>query len=431
MELDSVFDGLLESYMNDYYIFETVLRQDYYEVSGLLTEASIKNFLVSIWEKIVQAFNWIKNKINEIIDKYIKKKDEKESNFYNALISRFTILWGIDRKEGYKYLPNFEYAGFHKIKGVINANSKYVKDLDSMIKKLSFNNMDKKGMEMAIENLPKDMKEVFKGIHDSIWESETTDKPFEKDTENTVETMVNILKGKVSDARAMKILQKTIEKSISDKEKEAKKMLKKFEQDVKKNRNPGYKDLGGERDNTSNSSNNSSNSNTSSNSSSSNNSGKNNIKYITMKSESAYLLEDDENTVELSGDKAAVDKAQIYLKLIVATKSVLLATLKCVLHENINMGNEVYKVIRACNNWLARKYMFSDDLRGADYSFSGTDKERKQERKERRKNAREERKEKEKERKERRKRASKMESYIDDLDYLMAVSEAEIYESEL
>ena len=83
MELDSVFDGLLESYMNDYYIFETVLRQDYYEVSGLLTEASIKNFLVSIWEKIVQAFNWIKNKINEIIDKYIKKKDEKESNFYN------------------------------------------------------------------------------------------------------------------------------------------------------------------------------------------------------------------------------------------------------------------------------------------------------------------------------------------------------------
>ena len=415
MELDSVFDGLLESYMNDYYIFETVLRQDYYEVSGLLTEASIKNFLVSIWEKIVQAFNWIKNKINEIIDKYIKKKDEKESNFYNALISRFTILWGIDRKEGYKYLPNFEYAGFHKIKGVINANSKYIKDLDSMIKKLSFNNMDKKGMEMAIENLPKDMKEVFKGIHDSIWESETTDKPFEKDTENTVETMVNILKGKVSDARAMKILQKTIEKSISDKEKEAKKMLKKFEQDVKKNRNPGYKDLGGERDNTS------------SNSSSSNNSGKNNIKYITMKSESAYLLEDDENTVELSGDKAAVDKAQIYLKLIVATKSVLLATLKCVLQENINMGNEVYKVIRACNNWLAKKYRFGDDLQGADYSFSGTDKEREQERK----NAREKKKEEEKERKERRKRASKMESYIDDLDYLMAVSEAEIYESEL
>ena len=431
MELDSIFDGLLESYMNDYYIFETVLRQDYYEVSGLLTEASIKNFLVTIWEKIVQAFNWIKNKINEIIDKYIKKKDEKKSNFYNVLISRFTTLWGIDRKWSYQYLPNFEYAGFHKIKGVINANSKYVKDLDSMIKKLSFNNMDKKGMEMAIENLPKDMKEVSKGIHDSIWESETTDKPFEKDTENTVETMVNILKGKVSDARAMKILQKTIEKSISDKEKEAKKMLKKFEQDVKKNRNPGYKDLGGEKDSTSNSSNNSSNSNTSSNSSSSNNSGNNNIKYITMKSESAYLLEDDENIVELNGDKAAVDKAQIYLKLIVATKSVLLATLKCVLHENINMGNEVYKVIRACNNWLAKKYMFSKDLQGADYSFRGTDKERKQERKQERKNAREKKKEEEKERKERRKRASKMESYIDDLDYLMAVSEAEIYESEL
>ena len=91
------------------------------------------------------------------------------------------------------------------------------------------------------------------------------------------------------------------------------------------------------------------------------------------------------------------------------------------------MGNEVYKVIRACNNWLAKKYRFGDDLRGADYSFSGTDKEREQERK----NAREKKKEEEKERKERRKRASKMESYIDDLDYLMAVSEAEIYESEL
>ena len=47
---------------------------------------------------------------------------------------------------------------------------------------------------------------------------------------------------------------------------------------------------------------------------------------------------------------------------------------------------------------INKKYRFGDDLQGADYSFSGTDKEREQERK----NAREKKKEEEKERKERR-----------------------------
>ena len=304
MELDSVFDGLLESYMNDYYIFETVLRQDYYELSGILTEASIKNILVNIWEKIVQAFNWIKNKIEEIINKFLQAKDRHDDKFNNALASSFTTLWGVDRERNYEKLKNFEYKGWHKIKGVINSDSKYLKNLDNMIKNLSFYNMDKKAMEMTMENYPKDMKALVKGIHDSMYEEETTDRPFEKDTEHDVELLVNILRGRTGNIRTLKNMKRNIMNAISGKEKEARKMLKKFQQDAKK-KGVGYKDLGGDEkvDTPNNTSSSSSSSSTSSSSTSNSN-----IKYITMKD--AYLMEEDENIVDAGADKEDIAKAQ-------------------------------------------------------------------------------------------------------------------------
>ena len=38
MELDSIYDSILESYVYDYMVFEDTLRRDYYEVSGILNE---------------------------------------------------------------------------------------------------------------------------------------------------------------------------------------------------------------------------------------------------------------------------------------------------------------------------------------------------------------------------------------------------------
>ena len=55
MELDSIYEEVLNYHINDYIIFEASLRRDYYEVNGILTEDGNKNFLKTIWEKILEA----------------------------------------------------------------------------------------------------------------------------------------------------------------------------------------------------------------------------------------------------------------------------------------------------------------------------------------------------------------------------------------
>ena len=46
----------IESYINDYTIFEAVLRRDLLEANGVLTEEADGNFLSGLWEKIKGAF---------------------------------------------------------------------------------------------------------------------------------------------------------------------------------------------------------------------------------------------------------------------------------------------------------------------------------------------------------------------------------------
>ena len=80
MELDSIYDSILESYVYDYMVFEDTLRRDYYEVSGILNEDGNKNFLKNIIDKIIAAFRWVKNKIKEIWNKIFKKGNKEENN---------------------------------------------------------------------------------------------------------------------------------------------------------------------------------------------------------------------------------------------------------------------------------------------------------------------------------------------------------------
>ena len=59
MELDSIYEEVLNYHINDYIIFEASLRRDYYEISGILNEDGNKNFLKTIWEKILKIFDFI------------------------------------------------------------------------------------------------------------------------------------------------------------------------------------------------------------------------------------------------------------------------------------------------------------------------------------------------------------------------------------
>lgn len=77
---ESIYEYTLESYINDYTIFEATLRRDFLEVNGILTEDGNKNFLKAIFERILNAFRWIKNKIKELWNKIFKKGNKEENN---------------------------------------------------------------------------------------------------------------------------------------------------------------------------------------------------------------------------------------------------------------------------------------------------------------------------------------------------------------
>lgn len=78
MELDSIYEGLYEYYVNDYIVFENILKRDYLEITGVLTEADNRNFLQKFWDKIIQLIETMKQKISILIDKVTIKMDENK-----------------------------------------------------------------------------------------------------------------------------------------------------------------------------------------------------------------------------------------------------------------------------------------------------------------------------------------------------------------
>ena len=76
LELDSIYENLYEYYVNDYIIFEGILRRDYYEVSGILNENAVTNFFKTVWGKIKQAFIWLRDKIKEKIDTIMRDENK-------------------------------------------------------------------------------------------------------------------------------------------------------------------------------------------------------------------------------------------------------------------------------------------------------------------------------------------------------------------
>ena len=78
VEADSIYEGLYEYYVNDYIVFENILKRDYLEIAGVLTEADNRNFLQRFWDKIIQLIETIKQKVSVLIDKVTIKIDENK-----------------------------------------------------------------------------------------------------------------------------------------------------------------------------------------------------------------------------------------------------------------------------------------------------------------------------------------------------------------
>ena len=75
--MDSIYEELLDFYIDDYIIFENTLQRDYYELTNVFNEdANNRNFLQKIWDHILKLFKMIKEKIDKIINNFIAKWDK-------------------------------------------------------------------------------------------------------------------------------------------------------------------------------------------------------------------------------------------------------------------------------------------------------------------------------------------------------------------
>ena len=136
LELDSIYENVYDYYINDYIIFEGILRRDFLEVNGILTEASTKNFLKNIWERILKAFKWLKDRIKELIDK-IFKRNKEEDNSDSDDSKEETIremVKKLNRHNDKDKLKDLKVSGFRARSKIDNDCLRdFIKDYDSYI----------------------------------------------------------------------------------------------------------------------------------------------------------------------------------------------------------------------------------------------------------------------------------------------------------
>ena len=170
MELDSIYEEVLNYHINDYIIFEASLRRDYYEVNGILTEDGNKNFLKTIWEKILKAVQKIKKKIVEFFKNirnklfYNKKKLKEIRNKYMGYYSN---------EKAFDLLKDFTIDNFKAFRCDIILTKLVSYDN----KMFDFKNDISDEKLQEIENKVNDTKKIREDIHNKIW---ITDKKITK-----------------------------------------------------------------------------------------------------------------------------------------------------------------------------------------------------------------------------------------------------------
>lgn len=182
MELDSIYEEVLNYHINDYIIFEATLRKDFLEVNGILTEDGNKNFLKTIWEKILAFIKKAKVKVVEFF------KNIRNKLFYNK--EKVGKIWRkyykyFDSSKADELLKDFTINNFKPFNSI-----NYIMDLEKLFtskpmhrlygygKTYKYTDNDIKELENFVNNT----KEIREKIHDKIWikDKEIT-QPFKED----------------------------------------------------------------------------------------------------------------------------------------------------------------------------------------------------------------------------------------------------------
>lgn len=160
VETDSIYEGLYEYYVNDYIVFENILKRDYLEITGVLTEADNRNFLQKFWDKIIQLIETMKQKISILIDKVTIKIDQNKIKSLTKMLNNNKAL--IEKT----CLYNFPINIFNQpdTKPLDELRNRLKSNMSLSIDSITNENIDK------IKDDIKNSKSKFSDIHKQMWD---------------------------------------------------------------------------------------------------------------------------------------------------------------------------------------------------------------------------------------------------------------------
>ena len=168
MELDSIYEEVLNYHINDYIIFEETLKRDYYEVSGILNEDGNKNFIQKIWAGIKKIFKIIADKLKELLNKFLATISRIKASVF---VKKYKKYYEKENGE----LIDFKYEkGFYKYK---HSGSIAVKDFVPID---HYKNSEEIKASTEKFKLTKDLNSY---IHDEIVDGKKLIYPFKEDNQ--------------------------------------------------------------------------------------------------------------------------------------------------------------------------------------------------------------------------------------------------------
>ena len=217
--VDDSMNVVIESYINDYTIFEAVLRRDLLEANGVLTEEADGNFLSGLWEKIKGAFKKIIDVIvgafNNVIGRIERHKQEKA----NKLVAKYSNLF----KTG--DLSEFTYK------------CKTMKDFDfptTEVTLVDYTNANEENLKKYMEGI--DVKKAKEELHKEAW-GDSVEKPFANNNISK-DYVIEILSSNLEYRTDLKKTKKVLLDNFNKKHEFAKKKQK----EVKKDKNMSKED---------------------------------------------------------------------------------------------------------------------------------------------------------------------------------------------
>ena len=210
-------DLVVESYINDYTIFEAVLKRDFLEATDMLTEASEKSFLRGLWEKVLNLIDAIKKKVMDIIRSFVNKLDEIKKNQAKKLVDKYKRFFEKDKNHD---LDEFTMSGFnfklekggdqHIASKIILSIGESIKNSIKPISQMSKtdiqNCLDEIDKETRnIKDIKKEYKEIFFDPDDDV------ENPFKT---IGVDTIKNFILRKTDDCRSIKNLKKDLSATL-------------------------------------------------------------------------------------------------------------------------------------------------------------------------------------------------------------------------